>query len=73
MVTETQCDLGLTALRLNDCLDIMAEHYPEKFKELSEYLAIKARREQRTAADSDELAEPVKTGKSGRNVSGNGF
>jgi hypothetical protein len=51
----------------------MAEHYPEKFKELSEYLAIKARREQRTVADSDELAEPVKTGKSGRNVSRSGF
>ena len=39
IVTETQCDLGLTALKLNDCLDLMAGDYPDKFKEFSEYLS----------------------------------
>lgn len=72
VVTETQCDLGLTALRLNDCLDIMAESYPEKFKELNDYLIVKARKEQAAAiaasaeANANEMAEPVKTGRFGR-------
>lgn len=74
VVTETQCDLGLTALRLNDCLDIMADSYPEKYTELSEYLA-KQRRKDAAAAIAAaaetvvvEQAEPVKTGRFGRAV-----
>lgn len=77
VVTETQCDLGLTALRLNDCLDIMAESYPEKFKELNDYLIVKARKEQAASiaasaeanANANEMSEPVKTGRFGRVVS----
>lgn len=72
VVTEMQSDLGLTALRLNDCLDIMAESYPEKFKELNDYLMVKARKEQAAAitasaeAANSEMAEPVKTGRWGK-------
>lgn len=39
IVTEIQCDLGLTALKLNDCLDIMVSEYPDKFKEFNAYLS----------------------------------
>ena len=38
VVSETQCDLGLTALKLSECLDIMAENYPDKYKELNDVL-----------------------------------
>ena len=44
MVSETQCDLGLTALNLNDCLDLMVEDYPDKFKEMSSFLEDRRRR-----------------------------
>jgi len=44
VVSETQCDLGLTALNINDCLDLMADDYPEKYKEFSEFLEEKRRR-----------------------------
>ena len=44
VVTETQCDLGLTALKLNECLDIMADNYPEKYKELNDILYEKRRK-----------------------------
>lgn len=71
VVTETQCDLGLTALRLNDCLDIMVDHYPEKYTEVSEYLAIKKRKEMTSAVVAattipSESVEPVKAGRFGR-------
>ena len=33
IVSETQCDLGLTALNLNDVLSIMSTEYPDKYKE----------------------------------------
>jgi hypothetical protein len=73
VVTETQCDLGLTALRLNDCLDIMVDNYPEKYTEVSEFLAKKKRKEMTTAAlasntNSNEPVEPVKTGRFGRAI-----
>lgn len=29
-VSETQCDLGLTALKLDDVIEIMSNDYPEK-------------------------------------------
>jgi hypothetical protein len=29
-VTETQCDLGLTALKLDEVLQLMSTDYPEK-------------------------------------------
>ena len=35
---------GLTALNINDCLDLMADDYPEKYKEFSEFLEEKRRR-----------------------------
>lgn len=44
VVTETQCDLGLTALKLNECLDIMADNYPDKYKELNDLLYEKRRK-----------------------------
>ena len=31
VVTETQCDLGLTALKLDEVLQLMSIDYPEKF------------------------------------------
>ncbi|XP_074651479.1 uncharacterized protein LOC141906152 isoform X2 [Tubulanus polymorphus] len=37
-VTETQCDLGLTAIRTEDVLDMMAKEYPEKYTELTAIL-----------------------------------
>jgi hypothetical protein len=77
VVTETQCDLGLTALRLNDVLDILADQYPDRYTELTDYLAKKRHIElanaqlanvseepQATAATS----EPVKTGRFGRAI-----
>lgn len=30
VVTETQCDLGLTALKIDDVLQLMSADYPEK-------------------------------------------
>lgn len=30
VVTETQCDLGLTALKLDEVLELMSNDYPEK-------------------------------------------
>ena len=30
VVSETQCDLGLTALKLDDVLKLMSDDYPEK-------------------------------------------
>jgi hypothetical protein len=30
VVTETQCDLGLTALKLDEVLELMSTDYPEK-------------------------------------------
>ena len=44
VVTEVQCDLGLTALRLSDCLDLMADEYPEKYNELNNFLIEKRRK-----------------------------
>lgn len=32
IVSETQCDLGLTALKLSEIMDIMAAEYPDKYK-----------------------------------------
>ncbi len=74
VVTETQCDLGLTALKLNDVLDILAEQYPERYTELSDYLAKKRHLElanaQLSASEVPTLttmtAEPVRTGRFGR-------
>jgi len=74
VVTETQCDLGLTALKLNDILDILAEQYPERYAELSDYLAKKRHLElanaQLSASEVPTLttmtAEPVRTGRFGR-------
>lgn len=80
VVTETQCDLGLTALRLSECLDIMVEHYPDRYTELSEHLARKKRIElansvlninnstESTGLTNGEATEPVKTGRFGRVV-----
>ena len=31
VVTETQCDLGLTALKLDEVLELMSIDYPEKY------------------------------------------
>lgn len=45
MVTETQCDLGLTALKLNECLDAMADNYPDKYKELNDVLYERRRKD----------------------------
>ncbi|RNA34976.1 PHD finger 10 [Brachionus plicatilis] len=50
VVTESQCDLGLTALKLNECLDLMAYDYPDKFKEFDQYFNEKRRRAIATAA-----------------------
>ncbi|KAM7295819.1 PHD finger protein 10 [Ixodes scapularis] len=33
VVTETQCDLGLTALRADDVVDLFMKDYPEKYQE----------------------------------------
>jgi hypothetical protein len=52
IVTETQCDLGLTALKLNDCLDLMANDYPDKFKEFSSYLQETRLRNLKAAAEA---------------------
>lgn len=30
VVTETQCDLGLTALKIDEVLQLMSSDYPEK-------------------------------------------
>lgn len=38
IVTEMQCDLGLTALRSEEVYDLMARDYPEKFKDVAEML-----------------------------------
>jgi hypothetical protein len=38
IVSETQCDLGLNALRLIDVLDLMENDYPEKYDEFSDHL-----------------------------------
>ncbi len=32
IVSETQCDLGLTALKLDDVLLIMSNEYADKYK-----------------------------------------
>ncbi|CAF0800235.1 unnamed protein product [Brachionus calyciflorus] len=44
VVTEAQCDLGLTALKLNEILDLMADDYPDKYKEFDDYFNEKRRR-----------------------------
>ena len=44
VVTEAQCDLGLNALKLNEILDLMAEDYPDKYKEFDDYFNEKRRR-----------------------------
>jgi BRG1-associated factor 45A len=38
VVSETQCDLGLTALNLNDILDLMVNDYADKYSEFNDYL-----------------------------------
>jgi len=43
IVSETQCDLGLTALKLSEIMDIMSAEYPEKYKEFNDYLNEKRR------------------------------
>ena len=43
VVTETQCDLGLTALKLDEVLELMSTDYPEKChvnKSVNYYLII---------------------------------
>lgn len=44
VVTEAQCDLGLTALKLNEFLDLMADDYPDKYKEFNDYFSERRRR-----------------------------
>jgi hypothetical protein len=34
VVTETQCDLGLTALKLDEVLELMSTDYPEQFNQI---------------------------------------
>lgn len=41
IVSETQCDLGLTALKLSEMMDIMCVEYPEKYKVKELYNCIK--------------------------------
>lgn len=50
VVTEAQCDLGLTALKLNECFDLMAYDYPEKYQEFDGYFNEKRRRAIATSA-----------------------
>lgn len=50
VVSESQCDLGLTALKLNECLDLMAYDYPEKYKEFDDNFSEKRRRAIATSA-----------------------
>ncbi|GAB6022106.1 hypothetical protein CHUAL_006249 [Chamberlinius hualienensis] len=38
VVTETQCDLGLTALRADEVIDLMVRDYPEKYHEYERIL-----------------------------------
>ena len=52
IVTETQCDLGLTALKLIDCLDLMRRDYPDKHKEFSDYLQETRLRNLKAAAEA---------------------
>ena len=39
VVTETQCDLGLTALKLDEVLELMSTDYPEKCHVRNAFLA----------------------------------
>ncbi len=44
VVNETQCDLGLNALKLAEVMDLMAEEYSEKYTEFAAYLGEKRRK-----------------------------
>lgn len=48
VVTEIQCDLGLTALRSEEVLELMSKDYPEHY---AEYIRVLREREQRTASE----------------------
>ncbi|ESO87689.1 hypothetical protein LOTGIDRAFT_127265, partial [Lottia gigantea] len=43
VVTETHCDLGLTAVRSEDIYDLMYKDYPEKYEEFLTYMHGKQR------------------------------
>ena len=45
----------MTALKLNECLDIMADHYPEKYTELNAHLKEKRRRDYNLAAERADI------------------
>ncbi|CAH1792046.1 unnamed protein product [Owenia fusiformis] len=44
IVTEMQCDLGLTAIKLDDVCDLMHKDYPEKYSEFAMILADREKR-----------------------------
>ncbi|KAK6183717.1 hypothetical protein SNE40_011143 [Patella caerulea] len=43
VVTETLCDLGLTAVRSDEIFDLMYKDYPEKYQEFTEFMHGKQR------------------------------
>jgi hypothetical protein len=66
VVNETQCDLGLNALKLVEVLDLMANEYREKYNEFSAFLNEKRRKavtllkqQSQAAAQSSKRSEPV--------------
>lgn len=69
IVTETQCDLGLTALYSNEVMEIMAVDFPDKYYELCQVLKARldAKKQkaaqlqaERTPAIKDRSAEAMK-------------
>lgn len=67
-VSETQCDLGLTALRSEDVMELMSKDYPDKYQEyvraLQEKqrlaLALKAKEYAAANADKNKIKDMLK-------------
>ncbi|XP_069116734.1 PHD finger protein 10-like [Argopecten irradians] len=60
-VTETQCDLGLTAIRSDEVYDLMHKDYPDKY---AEYAAVLHERERQTIKEKHKDYEVPKLEKS---------
>ncbi|OWF47440.1 PHD finger protein 10 [Mizuhopecten yessoensis] len=60
-VTETQCDLGLTAIRSDEVYDLMHRDYPDKY---AEYAAVLHERERQTIKEKHKDYEVPKLEKS---------
>lgn len=61
VASETQCDLGLTALRSDDVMELMSKDYPGKYRE---YIQVLQEKEQRSINEKHREYQSVSVDKS---------